>query len=186
MIRGDADLADCDTVLNLDLDDEILKEFSTVSGYLCSLSGEIPKEGDFVMASSGDAGNLGWYFEFIETDEKRIRQVRVSRLIGSSISESKILNKYGEASKDKNIEVEADEDFQDEFSEDPNLAVETFQQHDEAEDGVIFDKTGETERSQEESDRIERIIQSNEFKREFVDNIGLVFDQELDDGRVPE
>mmetsp|Transcript_4564 Transcript_4564/g.6141 ORF Transcript_4564/g.6141 Transcript_4564/m.6141 type:complete len:795 (-) Transcript_4564:51-2435(-) len=186
LIRGDADLADCDTVLNLDLDDEILKEFSTVSGYLCSLSGEIPKEGDFVMASSGDAGNLGWYFEFIETDEKRIRQVRVSRLIGSSISESKILNKYGEASKDKNIEVEADEDFQDEFSEDPNLAVETFQQHDEAEDGVIFDKTGETEMSQEESDRIERIIQSNEFKREFVDNIGLVFDQELDDGRVPE
>merc|ERR1712048_1229291 len=55
IIRGDASLSDCDTVLDLSLGEETMKEFGTLSGYLCMLAGEIPHEGDFVMSR-------GWSF----------------------------------------------------------------------------------------------------------------------------
>eukprot|EP00986_Skeletonema_menzelii_P010036 scaffold4726_cov142-Skeletonema_menzelii.AAC.3 len=75
-IRGDADLEDVDAVLGLSLDEEeILREYGTLSGFLCFTAGEIPRVGDFVMSR-------GWNFEVVEADEKRIFQVKVERLLG--------------------------------------------------------------------------------------------------------
>ena len=76
LIRGDADLEDVDAVLGLNLDEEeILKEYGTLSGFLCFCAGEIPRIGDFVMSR-------GWNFEVVDGDEKRVFQVRVERLLG--------------------------------------------------------------------------------------------------------
>jgi CBS domain containing-hemolysin-like protein len=76
LIRGDADLEDVDAVLGLCLDEEeVLKEFGTLSGFLCFCAGEIPRVGDFVMSR-------GWKFEVADGDEKRVFQVRVERLLG--------------------------------------------------------------------------------------------------------
>lgn len=77
LVRGDADLADCDTILQLNLaEDEALKEFSTLSGFLCMCAGEIPCTDDFVMAR-------GWCFEILHADDKRVLQVKVDRLLGA-------------------------------------------------------------------------------------------------------
>jgi CBS domain containing-hemolysin-like protein len=77
LVRGDADLEDCDRILQLNLDDEeALKEFSTISGFLCMCAGEIPRIGDFVMFR-------GWSFEILNADDKRILMVKVERLIGA-------------------------------------------------------------------------------------------------------
>jgi len=77
IIRGDADLGDCDTILNLNLDeDETLKVFATLSGFLCMCAGEIPQVGDFVMSR-------GWCFEIMNADDKKILTVKVERLVGS-------------------------------------------------------------------------------------------------------
>jgi CBS domain containing-hemolysin-like protein len=76
IVRGDADLEDCDAILELNLDEEVtLKEFGTLSGFLCMCAGEIPKKGDFVVSR-------GWNFEITEADPKRIRTVKVERLVG--------------------------------------------------------------------------------------------------------
>lgn len=75
-IRGDADLEDVDAVLGLSLDEEeVLREYGTLSGFLCFCAGEIPRVGDFVMSR-------GWNFEVVDADEKRILQVKVERLLG--------------------------------------------------------------------------------------------------------
>jgi Transporter associated domain/CBS domain len=77
IIRGDAYLGDCDTVLDLKLDEEeTLKDFATLSGFLCMCAGEIPRVGDFVMSR-------GWCFEIMNADDKKILQVKVERLLGS-------------------------------------------------------------------------------------------------------
>jgi len=74
--RGDADLEDCDLILGLSLDEEdTLKEFGTLSGFLCMCAGEIPKVGDFVLSR-------GWSFEIVEADPKKILTVKVERLLG--------------------------------------------------------------------------------------------------------
>lgn len=77
IIRGDADLGDCDTILNLNLDEEeALKVFATLSGFLCMCAGEIPQVGDFVMSR-------GWCFEIMNADDKKILTVKVDRLVGA-------------------------------------------------------------------------------------------------------
>lgn len=77
LMRGDADLSDVDTILNLNLsEDDSLKEFATLSGFLCMCAGEIPSIGDFIMSK-------GWCFEIVNADDKRILQARVERLLGS-------------------------------------------------------------------------------------------------------
>ncbi|KAL3918127.1 MAG: hypothetical protein SGILL_004387 [Bacillariaceae sp.] len=82
IIRGDANLEDCDTVLDLQLDEEeSLKTFATLSGFLCMCAGEIPHVGDFVMSR-------GWCFEILTADDKKILQVKVERLLGSFEDES--------------------------------------------------------------------------------------------------
>ncbi len=63
LIRGDADLEDVDAVLGLSLDEEeVLREYGTLSGFLCFCAGEIPRVGDFVMSR-------GWNFEVVEADD---------------------------------------------------------------------------------------------------------------------
>ncbi len=82
MIRGDADLEDCDAILSLKLNEvETLKDFATLSGFLCMCAGEIPSVGDFVMCR-------GWSFEVLHADDKKILQVKVDRLIGALADES--------------------------------------------------------------------------------------------------
>jgi hypothetical protein len=77
LIRGDADLSDVDTILTLHLSEEdSLKEFATLSGFLCMCAGEIPSIGDFIMSR-------GWCFEIVNADDKRILQAKVERLIGA-------------------------------------------------------------------------------------------------------
>lgn len=81
LIRGDADLEDVDAVLGLNLDEEeVLKEYGTISGFLCFCAGEIPRVGDFVMSR-------GWNFQVVDGDEKRVFQVKVERLLGFFESE---------------------------------------------------------------------------------------------------
>jgi hypothetical protein len=76
VVRGDADLEDCNLILGLHLDEEVtLKEFGTLSGFLCMCAGEIPKKGDFIISR-------GWTFEVIDADPKRILNVKVERLVG--------------------------------------------------------------------------------------------------------
>lgn len=68
---------DCNAILSLNLaeDEEPLRNFATLSGFLCMCAGEIPNIGDFVMCR-------GWSFEIMHADDKKILQVRVERLIG--------------------------------------------------------------------------------------------------------
>jgi len=74
--RGDADLEDCDLILGLSLDEEeTLKEFGTLSGFLCMCAGEIPKVGDFILSR-------GWSFEIVDADPKKILTIKVERLVG--------------------------------------------------------------------------------------------------------
>ena len=69
-------MEDCDAILGLKLDEEeALKDFSTLSGFLCMCAGEIPKQDDFVMSR-------GWCFEVMSADDKKILQVQVCRLVG--------------------------------------------------------------------------------------------------------
>jgi len=76
LIRGEAELEDCDLILGLKLvEEETLKDFGTLSGFLCMCAGEIPKVGDIIMSR-------GWSFEVIDADPKRILQVKVARLVG--------------------------------------------------------------------------------------------------------
>ena len=91
LIRGDADLEDVDTILGLNLQDETLKEFGTISGYICMCAGEIPKVGDFVMSR-------GWSFEMKGADEKKISFIEVERLLG-----------YHDGSKDQYSEDDLDD-----------------------------------------------------------------------------
>eukprot|EP00592_Proboscia_alata_P001324 CAMPEP_0194374298 /NCGR_PEP_ID=MMETSP0174-20130528/22702_1 /TAXON_ID=216777 /ORGANISM="Proboscia alata, Strain PI-D3" /LENGTH=628 /DNA_ID=CAMNT_0039153783 /DNA_START=566 /DNA_END=2452 /DNA_ORIENTATION=- len=91
LIRGDADLEDVDTILGLNLQDETLKEFGTISGYICMCAGEIPKVGDFVMSR-------GWSFEMKGADEKKISFIEVERLLG-----------YHDGSKDQYPEDDLDD-----------------------------------------------------------------------------
>jgi len=77
LVRGDAELDDVDTILSLQLqEEEALKDFATLSGFLCMCSGNIPVPGDFIMSR-------GWCFEIINADDKKILLVRVEQLVGT-------------------------------------------------------------------------------------------------------
>ena len=112
LIRGDADLEDVDAVLGLSLDDEeVLKEFGTLSGFLCFCAGEIPRVGDFVMSR-------GWNFEVVDADMKRIYQVKVERLLGFFDGEDNeggdenlvrgFFNRIGANNEDASIELDGE------------------------------------------------------------------------------
>ena len=67
---------DVNAILMLSLADETaLKEFATLSGFLCMCAGEIPATGDLIMSR-------GWCFTVENADDKRVLLARVERLIG--------------------------------------------------------------------------------------------------------
>lgn len=75
LIRGDADLQDVDAILGLSLAEEsALKDFATLSGFLCMCAGEIPNSGDLIMSR-------GWCFEIENADDKKVLLAKVERLI---------------------------------------------------------------------------------------------------------
>jgi Mg2+/Co2+ transporter CorC len=125
-VRGDADLDDVDLILDLNLDEEeTLKEFGTLSGFLYMCAGEIPKIGDFVVTR-------GWTFEIIDADPKRIRTVKVERLLGyhnkgdnDEVKENAVLG-FLNNKKNKHTEDEAgsDVDYYDDISDRVNRMVE--------------------------------------------------------------
>ncbi|CAM9142173.1 unnamed protein product, partial [Ectocarpus sp. 12 AP-2014] len=76
-IHGMADLEDvCTSLAFQEVNEDDLKEFGTLSGYLCSQAGEIPAVGDYVVVG-------GYMFTVTKADERRIEEVH-GRLIGAS------------------------------------------------------------------------------------------------------
>jgi hypothetical protein len=117
-VRGDADLEDCDTILDLKLGEEdSLKEFSTLSGFLCMCAGEIPNVGDFVMSR-------GWCFEIIHADDKKILQVKVDRLVGAFDDKSEIESDENSLRGFLKKNVGADEDDEDDSNRDMDSEID--------------------------------------------------------------
>ncbi|GMH73856.1 hypothetical protein TL16_g06304 [Triparma laevis f. inornata] len=73
VIRGDGDLPDVLTALSLEVEEEVLKEYGTLSGFLVFSAGEIPKPGDIILVDK-------WQFEIIHADERRILEVEVEKM----------------------------------------------------------------------------------------------------------
>lgn len=165
IIRGDADLEDCDTILSLNLgEEEALKEFSTLSGFLCMCAGEIPSVGDFVMSR-------GWCFDILNADEKKILLVKVERLTGSFDSEEsatandsplkdilKLKLKQSKMEDESEAMIDdVDEDIDKEFKEmvEANVA---------------------------EAREVEKMVESGERKRELLEAVRMkVFEDDEDD-----
>ncbi len=163
LIRGDAELEDCDTILDLKLDDdEALKEFATFSGFLCSLAGEIPQTGDFIMSR-------GWCFEVVHADDKKILQVKVERLIGGYDEHSSLNlddNPFRRLLKRKAAAV-AEPENDSAHNEEAILDAEL-------EGSAVNEVTLEEEikeRNQAEAVEIERLVQSGERKRSLLDEL---------------
>jgi putative hemolysin len=72
---ADLDLV-CDR-LELQLEDEVLGEFATIAGYLCSQAGQIPDTGDVILVSQGERRLR---FEVLEADERRLKTVRARNM----------------------------------------------------------------------------------------------------------
>ena len=62
--------------LQLQVAEETLAEFSTLSGFLCHVAGEIPDESDVLLVS-------GLRFEVQEADERRLLLVQVRNITSS-------------------------------------------------------------------------------------------------------
>jgi len=155
LVRGDADLEDCDTILQLNLDeDETLKEFSTLSGFLCMCAGEIPRAGDFVIAR-------GYEFEILNADDKRVLQVKVEKLVGSFTEENSGEVERGflkrNQRKTKNKEEQFAEEGIDSSLDSSNQLVLD-----------MNDLTRTKEANMKEAENIERMIQYSEEKRSFL------------------
>ena len=159
MIRGDADLADVDTILELHLSEEdYLKEFATLSGFLCMCAGEIPNVGDFIMSR-------GWCFEVLNADDKRILQTKVERLTGAFDAEEDDVapaeNPFRNLLNIKTGSSDGDE----ETDGGTVTAVEIDSaQIEQAAEAVIAGNT-------EEAKTVERMVESGERKRELLDAI---------------
>jgi Hemolysins and related proteins containing CBS domains len=167
IVRGDADLEDCDMILDLNLDEEdTLKEFGTLSGFLCMCAGEIPKVGDFVVGR-------GWTFEIIDADPKRIRTVKVQRLIGyyddSAIDDDKDHAVLGFLSKKTRNNVENNSVDVD-FFEDPEFQEPKLNQ---SKSGLDPEKAELIAKdvlvsNSDIAKRIDRMVEESERKRSFV------------------
>jgi CBS domain containing-hemolysin-like protein len=160
IIRGDADLEDCDSVLGLKLkENEELKEFATLSGFLCMCAGEIPTVGDFIMSR-------GWSFEVVTADTKRVLLVKGERLIGAfddaeegdSDNPLQHLRKM-KSNKDSKQEGDSDEEGR-AASSLPNEASEAEVA------GIVAANTAEAK-------DVERMVESNERKIELLGAIKI-------------
>lgn len=76
LIDGMADLQVACERLQLQVAEETLAEFSTLSGFLCHVAGEIPDESDVLLVS-------GLRFEVQEADERRLLLVQVRNITSS-------------------------------------------------------------------------------------------------------
>jgi len=166
IIRGDADLEDCDTILGLKLgDDDSLKDFSTISGFLCMCAGEIPIVGDFIMSR-------GWSFEIAAADDKKVLLVKGERLIGAFNEEKEEdessdnplqnllkmkLNK--ESKRDSNFE-DANDGAASRVAARENLEEELETEFKE----IVADNTAEAK-------DVERMVESNERKMDLLESI---------------
>jgi len=186
LIRGDADLEDCNTILSLELDEEVvLKECSTLSGFLCMCAGEIPKTGDFVMSK-------GWCFEITNADDKIVRNVKVERLIGhyddegnNNEDENPLLGFMKKARQDEvtttvtagaavngnakitNDGMENDNDDDESFDDDDDDAVSlSSADDDELSEIAKAELQRNREQNMEEADRVEKMVENDERKKE--------------------
>ena len=183
LIRGDADLSDVDTILSLHLSEEdSLKEFATLSGFLCMCAGEIPSIGDFIMSR-------GWCFEIVNADDKRILQAKVERLTGAFDLEEdddpnttdnpfkNLLNmKQGNRNKESHQESTTTYDETDAMTSTFNAINHN---DDVNSDTLLLDDTTMAEsilntlekENVEEAKVVERMVESGERKRELLEAI---------------
>ena len=169
LIRGDADLDDVDTILALNLDEEeALKEFATLSGFLCMCAGEIPNTGDFVMCR-------GWCLEIINADDKKILMVRAERLIGSEEESpgdsDNPLRNFLFMKLNSGQTVDADEAAFNEIAEnyidaetEPSSPVSALSDSEE-------EKEMEEDRALVEAREVERMVEAGERKQELLQAI---------------
>jgi CBS domain containing-hemolysin-like protein len=156
IIRGDADLEDCDSILGLKLkENEELKEFATLSGFLCMCAGEIPTLGDFIMSR-------GWSFEVVSADDKRVLLVKGERLIGAfddeevEESHNPLQNlRNMKSSKESKQEGESDEGGSSSLSSEASEAEVA---------GIVAANTAEAK-------DVERMVESNGRKIELLETI---------------
>ena len=78
IIDGMADLDDVCETLDVDVPAETLEQFSTLSGFLCHQAGEIPEEGDVILAD-------GLRFDVLEADERRLLSLRATNLTNAAV-----------------------------------------------------------------------------------------------------
>ncbi|KAL9180510.1 hypothetical protein ACHAXT_010963 [Thalassiosira profunda] len=173
LIRGDADLEDVDAVLGLSLDEEeVLKEYGTLSGFLCFCAGEIPRVGDFVMSR-------GWNFEVVEADEKRVFQVKVERLLGFFEGED---GEDGDENLVKGFfkrKIAGDDDVEEEASAEGEINEESHVvEAPDAVDAAAMDMSHADAVSRQarivntnEASRVERLVEQNEAKAATVKEI---------------
>mmetsp|Transcript_2491 Transcript_2491/g.5533 ORF Transcript_2491/g.5533 Transcript_2491/m.5533 type:complete len:424 (+) Transcript_2491:795-2066(+) len=171
LIRGDADLEDVDAVLGLSLDEEeVLKEFGTLSGFLCFCAGEIPRVGDFVMSR-------GWNFEVAGGDEKRIFMVRVERLLGFFDKEGG----EGEGDGDENLvkgffnrmnSANDGDNDSDGDADTVEMEVDAAEAKNDADvvAEAVDSAVSAAELNANEADRIERLVEQTELKVAAVKN----------------
>lgn len=150
LIRGDADLEDVNTILRLCLaDDSALKEFATLSGFLCMCAGEIPATGDLIMSR-------GWCFTVEHADDKRVLLARVERLIGEEQeSEGDNSNNPIRALLRMNNDEPSDEDTNGETDETSKFRTEEM---------IEEDIKRAREANIAEANEIERIVASGQGK----------------------
>lgn len=174
VIRGDAELSDVDTILTLDLSEEdSLKEFVTLSGFLCMCAGEIPSIGDFVMCS-------GWCFEITDANDKRVLQVKVDRLTGTFNSDEDEASREGAENVFKNIlKMKQKQDA-------PKESLETVERSDSFDSEEAVGGESEVEENLadivnekvEEAKAVERMVESSERKRELLEAVKNDLDEE--------
>merc|ERR1712050_293817 len=78
-IDGMADLEPTCERLQLAVPEETLAEFSTLSGFLCHVAGEIPNQDDVLLVG-------GLRFEVLEADERRLLLARACNMTASNVS----------------------------------------------------------------------------------------------------
>lgn len=166
LMRGDADLDDVDTILALKLEeDEALKEFATLSGFLCMCAGEIPNTGDFVMSR-------GWCFEVLNADDKKILMVRAERLIGiedepPEDSDNPLRNFLFLKMNSRQLDDSDDDSFNDDFIEAETESTGHMAGSGDADE----ERETEDERVTAEAKEVERMVEAGERKRELLEAI---------------
>lgn len=167
LVRGDADLEDCDKILQLNLDEEeALKEFSTISGFLCMCAGEIPRIGDFVMGR-------GWTFEILNADDKRILMVKVERLVGGfqegeDEETEGPLRGFLKRKQKEEVDAHADAEMNgltemEYINGDSEAAI--------SDSDIELEVRRSKEANKEEAEKIERLVQETEKKRALLDEM---------------